>query len=169
MSWCEDNAERLLALEPDALGYALYKGCSVKAAVVSQDERENGLRAILNLGHTIGHALEAVAGYGELLHGEAIAIGMIGSAMLGVELGASPEVYEVTRRALGRAGLPVSLPEHFNTDAVMSAMMHDKKFGEGSMVFVVPTAVGTVEIRGGIAADSIRSIVERLKREEDWT
>ena len=137
--------------EPDALGYALYKGCSVKAAVVSQDERENGLRAILNLGHTIGHALEAVAGYGELLHGEAIAIGMIGSAMLGVELGASPEVYEVTRRALGRAGLPVSLPEHFDTDAVMSAMMHDKKFGEGSMVFVVPTAVGTVEIRGGIA------------------
>ena len=78
VNWCEESAEKLLGLDPEALEYALFNGCSVKAAVVSQDERENGLRAILNLGHTIGHALEAVAGYGVLEHGEAIAIGMIG-------------------------------------------------------------------------------------------
>ncbi|MCM3747410.1 3-dehydroquinate synthase [Paenibacillus pasadenensis] len=169
VDWCIDNATRLLELEPDALGYALYKGCSVKAAVVSEDETEQGLRAILNLGHTIGHALEAVAGYNELQHGEAIAIGMIGSAMLGVQLGASPDVYERTRRSLGIVGLPIRLPQHFDTERIMEAMMHDKKFGEGKMVFVVPTAIGKVEIRNDIQSEWIRDIVERLKREESWT
>ncbi|WP_127506552.1 3-dehydroquinate synthase [Paenibacillus humicus] len=169
VEWIVGHAGQLLALEPDVLGHALYKGCSVKAEVVSRDERENGLRAILNLGHTIGHALEAVAGYDELRHGEAISIGMIGSAMLGVELGAPLEVYETTKRALESVGLPVALPEHYDTDAVMEAMMHDKKFGEGRMTFIVPTAVGTVEIRNGIEAGMVRAIVERLKREERWT
>ncbi|SDR83844.1 3-dehydroquinate synthase [Paenibacillaceae bacterium GAS479] len=169
VKWCDDNADRLLALDPEALGYALYKGCSVKAAVVSEDETEQGLRAILNLGHTIGHALEAVAGYNELQHGEAISIGMIGSAMLGVQLGAPIEVYERTRRALGLVGLPMTLPEHLDTNRIMEALMHDKKFGEGKLVFVVPTAIGKVEIRNDIRSEWILAIVERLKREESWT
>ncbi|GLX68973.1 3-dehydroquinate synthase [Paenibacillus glycanilyticus] len=164
-AWCEDNAERLLALEPDALGYALYKGCSVKAAVVSKDERENDLRAILNLGHTIGHALEAVAGYGELLHGEAISIGMIGSARLGLRYGASEEVYTTTKRVLSKMGLPVKLAEHFDVEAIMDAMMHDKKFSESTMVFVVPTEIGKVEIKKDVQAAWVREIVEQLKLE----
>ncbi|PLT45656.1 3-dehydroquinate synthase [Paenibacillus pasadenensis] len=168
VDWCVRHADRLLSLDPEALGYALFKGCEVKAAVVSADETEQDLRAILNLGHTIGHALEAVAGYGELLHGEAISIGMIGSALLGVQLGAPQEVYLRTREALGKAGLPVSLPEHFDTDRIMEAMMHDKKFGEGKMVFVVPTAIGEVEIRSDIREQWVRDIVERLKREASW-
>ncbi|QJC51873.1 3-dehydroquinate synthase [Paenibacillus albicereus] len=168
VDWCIDNAERLLALDAEALGYALYKGCAVKADIVSSDETEQGVRAILNLGHTIGHALEAVAGYNELHHGEAISIGMIGSAMLGVQLGAPQEVYLRTREALGKAGLPVSLPEHFDTDRIMEAMMHDKKFGEGKMVFIVPTAIGEVEIRQDIRQQWVRDIVERLKREASW-
>lgn len=165
VDWCEEHAEKLLALDPDALGYALYKGCSVKAAVVSQDERENDLRAILNLGHTIGHALEAVAGYNELLHGEAISIGMIGSAKLGLRYGAPEEVYTVTKRVLAACGLPVRLPEHFDVDAVMEAMMHDKKFTEGTMVFVVPTAIGKVEIKSDVQVAWVREIVEQLKQE----
>ncbi|MDQ6418227.1 3-dehydroquinate synthase [Paenibacillus sp. LHD-117] len=165
VDWCDVNAEKLLALDPEALGYALYKGCGVKANVVSQDERENGLRAILNLGHTIGHALEAVAGYNELQHGEAISIGMIGSAKLGVRYGAPDEVYTVTKRALERCGLPVVLPQHFDVDAVMAAMMHDKKFAEGTMVFVVPTAIGKVEIKSDVPVEWVREIVEELKRE----
>ncbi|REE94283.1 3-dehydroquinate synthase [Paenibacillus taihuensis] len=165
VTWCDENAGKLLALDADALGYALYKGCSVKAAVVSKDERENDLRAILNLGHTIGHALEAVAGYNELLHGEAIAIGMIGSAKLGVRLGAPEEVYHVTKRVLSRVGLPVRLPEHLDTDEIMRAMMHDKKFQEGTMVFIVPTAIGTVEINKSVSAALVREIVEELKQE----
>lgn len=163
--WCEENADKLLALDPEALGYALFKGCSVKAEVVSQDERENDLRAILNLGHTIGHALEAVAGYGVLLHGEAISIGMIGSAKLGMRYGAPEEVYTVTKRVLAKCGLPVSLPESFDVDAIMNAMMHDKKFTEGTMVFVVPTAIGKVEIKPDVPVEWIREIVEQLKEE----
>ncbi|MFF2482165.1 3-dehydroquinate synthase [Paenibacillus sp. NPDC058071] len=163
--WCGENADRLLALEPDALGYALHKGCSVKAAVVSKDERENDLRAILNLGHTIGHALEAVAGYGELLHGEAISIGMIGSAKLGLRYGAPEEVYTVTKSVLAKCGLPVKLPAEFDVDAIMEAMMHDKKFSENTMVFVVPTAIGTVEIKRDVPVAWVREIVEQLKLE----
>ena len=109
VQWCEENAE-LLALDPDALGYALYKGCSVKAAVVSKDERENDLRAILNLGHTIGHALEAVAGYGELLHGEAISIGMVGSARLRLSLAHRRKSTRLRSASCQAVGLPVKLP-----------------------------------------------------------
>jgi len=166
-SWVEANAERLLALDPEALAYALYVGCGVKARVVSQDEREGGLRAILNLGHTIGHALEAVAGYGELTHGEAISIGMCGSARLAVRLGHAPEdVYEATRRVLSRLGLPVSLPAHFETDAIMEAMMHDKKFRGGEMVFVLPKEIGVVDIVKGIPSALVRDVVESLKQGE---
>lgn len=164
-TWVDENAERLLALDADALGYALAVGCGIKAQVVSQDERENSLRMILNLGHTIGHALEAVAGYNELLHGEAISIGMVGSARLGVKLGAPQEVYDVTKRVLARLGLPVQLPQHLDTDAIMEAMLHDKKFSEGTMVFVVPTAVGQVEINKSVSTELVREIVEQLKQE----
>ncbi|MFD0711161.1 3-dehydroquinate synthase [Paenibacillus sp. GCM10027626] len=165
VAWCDDHAEQLCALDHEALSYALYKGCSVKAAVVSEDERENGLRAILNLGHTIGHALEAVAGYNELLHGEAISIGMIGSARLAVALGAPEEIYNVTKRVLTKVGLPIRLPAHLDTDAIMEAMQHDKKFQEGTMVFIVPAAIGKVEINTQVSASLVREIVEQLKQE----
>jgi len=163
--WCGDNAERLMRLEPDALGRALYEGCRVKSIVVSKDERENDLRAILNLGHTIGHALEAVAGYGELLHGEAIAIGMVGSARLAAKFGYEASIETETESLMRKFGLPVRIPEAYDTDAIMAAMMHDKKFSEGNMVFVVPTAIGTVEIRNDVPAVWVREIVESLKGE----
>ena len=166
-AWCEDNAEKLLALDPEALAYALYVGCGVKAWVVSQDEREGGLRAILNLGHTIGHALEAVAGYGELTHGEAISIGMCGSAKLAERLGFAKEpVYSATRRLLAKLELPVALPSHFETDAILEAMMHDKKFRGGEMVFVLPQEIGAVEIVKGIPSTLVRDVVESLKQRE---
>ncbi|MFD0867786.1 3-dehydroquinate synthase [Chlamydia abortus] len=166
VDWCRDHADRLLALEPEALATALYTGCKVKAAVVSQDEKENGLRAILNLGHTIGHALEAVAGYNELLHGEAISIGMVGAARLAMKLGHPESIYRETKEILSRFGLPVRLPEHMDTEQIMSAMMHDKKFKEGKMVFIIPTAIGKVEINHQISVEWVRETVEQLKREE---
>lgn len=167
VDWCEQNADKLRALDADSLGYALYKGCGVKASVVSQDEKELGLRAILNLGHTIGHALEAVAGYNELQHGEAISIGMVGAARLGVRCGAPQDVYTTTKRVLAKCGLPVSLPRHYDVDAIMAAMMHDKKFSEGTMVFIVPTAIGSVEIRSDVSVEWVREIVEELKLEAE--
>lgn len=165
-AWCEDNAEKLIRLDAEALQYGLYMGCSVKASVVSKDERENDLRAILNLGHTIGHALEAVAGYNELLHGEAVSIGMVGAAKLSVRLGHPEHIYTVTKRILAKFGLPTRVPENYDTDAIMNAMMHDKKFKEGKMVFVVPTDIGKVEINKNVSAEWIREIVDELKRED---
>jgi 3-dehydroquinate synthase len=163
VGWCDDHAEQLLALEPEALGYALYEGCKVKAAVVSEDERENDHRAILNLGHTIGHALEAVAGYGQLLHGEAIAIGMIGSARLAARFGYGEDIAMETERILRKYGLPVRIPYGCDPDEVMRAMQHDKKFSEGRMVFVVPTKIGGVEIRSDVPSDWVREIVQDLR------
>ncbi|MEX2416209.1 MAG: 3-dehydroquinate synthase [Paenibacillaceae bacterium] len=165
VAWCDQNTEALLALNSDALQHALYEGIRIKANVVSLDERENDMRAILNLGHTIGHALEAVAGYNKLLHGEAISIGMVGAAKLAVRLGSPEIVYIETKRLLTNLGLPVRLPEHLDTDEIMSAMMHDKKFKEGQMVFVLPTAIGTVEIRKGVQAEIVREVLTELKRE----
>jgi len=164
--WCDDNADKLLALDPEALSYALYTGCKVKAIVVSQDERENDLRAILNLGHTIGHALEAVAGYGELLHGEAIAIGMVGAAKLAQQFGYDESIHTITKNLFIKYGLPVSIPAHLDTDSIMSAMMHDKKFKEGKMVYIIPMEIGKVEIRKDVTVDQVRGIVELLKKED---
>jgi len=165
VEWLEANAEKLLTQDAEALMRGLYEGCKVKAHVVSQDERENDLRAILNLGHTIGHALEAVAGYGELLHGEAISIGMIGSAKLAQRFGYSNDIETVTRRLLQKFGLPVVLPSRYGTDAIMAAMAHDKKFKEGKMTFVVPTGIGSVEINKNVPPEWVRQTVEELKGE----
>ncbi|MGZ9586914.1 3-dehydroquinate synthase [Paenibacillus marinisediminis] len=164
-AWCNDHASELVKLNEEKLQYGLFTGCSVKAQVVSRDERENDLRAILNLGHTIGHALEAVGNYGELLHGEAISIGMVGAARLAAALGEDAGLEERTRQLMEAFGLPTVIPSHYDTDAIMNAMMHDKKFSEGSMVFVVPTAIGRVEIRRDVPVSLVRDIVNSLKGE----
>jgi len=165
VDWCIEHAPKLLDKDSEALSYALYKGCSVKAKVVSEDEQENGLRGILNLGHTIGHALEAVAGYNELLHGEAISIGMIGSAHIGVYFGASESLLHKTTLALESIGLPTRIPAQYSTDEIIEAMMHDKKFKEGDIVFIVPTEIGKVEIRNDVPVSLIKEVIERLKQE----
>ncbi|MEB3103819.1 3-dehydroquinate synthase [Ferviditalea candida] len=165
VAWCGEHSEELLNLQQAALQHALYEGCRIKSLVVSQDERESGLRAVLNLGHTIGHALEAVAKYQELLHGEAISIGMVGAAILSVRMGNPEYIYTETKKLLQKFRLPVSIPEHMDTEAIMRAMMHDKKFKEGTMVFVIPADIGKVEIRGNIPADWVRETIEQLKKE----
>lgn len=163
--WIDEHADRLLAMEPEAVGHALHEGCRIKAEVVSADERENGLRAILNMGHTIGHAIEAVAGYGELLHGEAISIGMVGEAKLAVHYGCPESVWRETARMLTKFGLPVSLPGELDPDRILDAMSHDKKFREGRTVFALPVAIGRTEIKDGIPIALVREILEQLRQE----
>ncbi|MBO2945019.1 3-dehydroquinate synthase [Paenibacillus sp. F411] len=162
--WCLEHADDLLALDADTLTYGLERGCAIKAEVVSSDERESGWRAVLNLGHTIGHAVEAVGGYGRFLHGEAIAIGMAGSAMLAEELGRSG-LYDETVKMLQAIQLPVTLPGDVSVDEVMEAMQHDKKFSEGQMVFIVPEEIGRVSIVKDVPVTVVRSVVERLQKE----
>lgn len=166
VEWCSNHADELLALDPDALQYGLYEGCRVKSIVVSHDEREQGLRAILNLGHTIGHALEAVGQYGDLLHGEAISIGMVGAARLAERFGYSPNIHQETKRLLERFGLPTQLPESAPIDSIMHAMMHDKKFKEGRMVFIIPVDIGAVKIRSDVPVDWVRETLVQLKKGE---
>ncbi|KHL94365.1 3-dehydroquinate synthase [Paenibacillus sp. IHB B 3415] len=164
--WCREHAGELLALDPEALGYALERGCAIKADVVCNDETEQGQRAILNLGHTIGHAIEAVGGYGVFLHGEAIAIGMAGSALLAAKLGRDRAIYEDTVSMLTALSLPVRLPVEYDEDELMEAMMHDKKFKEGRMTFIVPDDIGAVSIVGDVQASDVRGVIAQLKKEE---
>lgn len=163
--WCREHASELLALDAEALGYAIERGCAVKASVVGTDERENGLRAILNLGHTIGHAIEAVGGYGVFLHGEAISIGMAGSALLAAKLGRDRVIYEDTVSMLSALSLPVRLPAEYSADQLMEAMMHDKKFKEGKMTFIVPDSIGAVSIINDVQQSAVREVIAQLKKE----
>ncbi|MDI6631954.1 MAG: 3-dehydroquinate synthase, partial [Thermoanaerobacteraceae bacterium] len=122
-SWLEANIDRLLNLEPAALEHAIAASCRIKAAVVSADETETGLRAILNFGHTVGHALEAVTGYQRFVHGEAVAIGMVAAARLAVRLGyfEPPGAERITGLVL-RAGLPAEVPAGVVPGALLEAM-----------------------------------------------
>lgn len=164
--WCEEHAEELLGLDSQALEYALYMGCSIKAKVVSEDERELGLRAILNLGHTTGHAIEAVAKYDQFVHGEAISIGMAAAAKLAQNYGGGEQLYETTVRMLSRFGLPTALPLDIDINALMQAMMHDKKFKGGSMTFIIPKQIGKVEIRSDIQPEHVKHALEYIRRGE---
>jgi 3-dehydroquinate synthase len=166
VAWIDHNAFKLLELDSEALEFALYHGCRIKSIIVSQDERENNLRAILNLGHTIGHALEAVAKYNEFLHGEAISIGMVGAARLAVLLGNPDEIYTETKRILRKLGLPIQLPPHLEVNEIMNAMMHDKKFDSGRMTFIIPTGIGEVEINNEVTLQQVSTVLELLKQEE---
>ena len=126
-----------------------------------QDEREEtGLRAVLNYGHTFGHALEALCGYGELLHGEAVAIGMLCAARLAERLGRIDG--DVTRRQrdlLAALGLPTELPK-LDADRIMETMMRDKKVQHGRLRFVLPTAMGSVELVGDVDPADVRAAIE---------
>ncbi|MNW32632.1 3-dehydroquinate synthase [compost metagenome] len=163
--WCGEHTQDLLNLDPEALGYGLTMGCSVKAKVVSTDETEQGLRAILNLGHTIGHALEAIGGYGEFLHGEAISIGMAAAALIAVNRGRDRELYNETVKLLQGFGLPTVMPNHLDENEIISAMMHDKKFKESQIVFVLPVSIGKVEVVSDVKLEEVISVIQELKKE----
>lgn len=140
--WCEQNAAALRALDPQAVTYAIQRSCELKAHVVSQDERESGLRAILNLGHTFGHAIEAGLGYGEWLHGEAVGCGMVQAAELSADLlGLSREDVARVRRVVEAIGCPTVAPD-LGTDRWVRLMGNDKKAEGGTLRFVLLPRIG---------------------------
>ncbi len=140
--WLEANLHRLLAKEPEALAHAIYESCRNKAEVVALDERENGVRAHLNLGHTFGHAIEAGTGYGTWLHGEAVAAGMVLAARLSQRLGhlTAADVLRITA-ILARAGLPAEAPD-LGLERYFELMAHDKKVEGGRLKFVLLERIG---------------------------
>jgi len=156
-NWLEENMRALLDREPAALAYAIQRCCEIKAGVVAEDERESGRRAILNFGHTFGHAIEHCVGYGECLHGEAVSIGMIMAAELsGI---AEPEVDRL-RSVLVAAGLPVA-PPAISADDWMRAMGMDKKVQQKKLRFVLLRSLGDAHVTEAYDAASLRRIVGR--------
>ncbi|NYT25275.1 3-dehydroquinate synthase [Alcaligenaceae bacterium] len=146
-SWCEENAAALRALDLEAVAYAIRRSCELKARVVSQDERESGMRAILNLGHTFGHAIEAGLGYGEWLHGEAVGCGMVQAAELSADLlGLPGEDVERVRRVVEAIGCPVVAPD-LGDARWIELMLHDKKAEGGKLRFVLLPRIGEAECR----------------------
>lgn len=126
--WLEENLDRLYTLDEDALTYAIARCCQIKAEVVAQDEKESGIRALLNLGHTFGHAIEAELGYGNWLHGEAVSSGTVMAARTSLLRGLiSEEQFERIVALLRRAKLPVHTPDSMSFDDFIKHMMRDKK------------------------------------------
>ncbi len=163
LEWLEVNLERLLERDPEALQYAIYRSCENKAEVVVADEHENGERALLNLGHTFGHAIETGMGYGEWLHGEAVATGTMMAAELSFQLGwiGRGEVLRI-ENLFKRAGLPVTGPA-FGGERYLELMQHDKKVQDGKLRLVLLKQIGQAVISDVAShAEIAKAIVARL-------
>jgi 3-dehydroquinate synthase len=155
-SWLQQNVEGLKNKEKQALVYAIKRSCEIKAEVVAKDEREGGLRAILNLGHTFGHAIEADQGYGVWLHGEAVGVGMVMACNLSARLGwLDSSVLLSATDLISRAGLPTSPPEDMSTDAFMKYMAVDKKVLDKTLRLVLLTACGNAVVTSDFSSQAL--------------
>ncbi|NPV26184.1 MAG: 3-dehydroquinate synthase [Firmicutes bacterium] len=158
----EDHLPAILNKRPAELLEVVRRSCAIKAQVVERDEREHGLRAILNFGHTVGHAVETVTGYQKYRHGEAVAVGMAAAAYLAEDLGrwSSKE----TTRLIGllrRTGLPTAVPE-LEPAVLRRALEHDKKIASGQIRFVLPHHLGRVEVVGGLPEAALMAALTRV-------
>ena len=157
--WLDHNLAALLARERSALAHAVRRSCELKAQVVAADERETGLRAILNFGHTFGHAFEAGAGYGEWLHGEAVAAGMVMAAELSARVGLLSRADAARVRALiARAGLPVAGPA-LSAERILELMQVDKKAVAGRIRFVLLNGIGAALVKGDVDERIVREVI----------
>ncbi|WP_019613549.1 3-dehydroquinate synthase [Psychromonas ossibalaenae] len=160
-SWLETNVEAIKAQQPQALIYMIKRCCEIKAEVVAQDEKEHGIRALLNLGHTFGHAIEAEQGYGNWLHGEAVAAGMVLAGKTALILGLidRPQVEQIMR-LIKQFDLPLSAPESMDYEHFAEHMQLDKKVQDGKLRLVLPTSIGTSELISNVSEAVLRSVIE---------
>ena len=156
----EKHLDRLMDLESDGLQYIVKRSCEIKASVVTQDERDEGLRAILNFGHTICHALEAATQYSQYRHGEAVAFGMVCATEISLRLrSTSIGTVERINGLVERLRLPTKI-ENVNADDVMAFLRHDKKVHDGRVRFVLPRKIGDVIITDEVPDDVIRNTLK---------
>ena len=155
-AYLESHVAELLARDDEALGHVIARCCRLKGDVVQQDEREEtGLRAVLNYGHTFAHAFEALTGYGTLLHGEAVAMGMICASQLAERLGRVDARFTARQRELLAAlGLPIK-PPPLEPDQILRVMAHDKKVEHGHLRFVLPARLGHCELVEAVSPDEV--------------
>lgn len=161
-AYLEDHFDAINDRDLEALQHIIARSCRLKADVVEQDEEERtGLRAILNYGHTFAHAYEALLGYGTLLHGEAVAIGMIHAGQLAEEIGLVDAEFNVRQLALIEAfGLPTQLPSLLDVDAIVGRMRIDKKSLDGEMRFILPERLGKVRLFDDVAIEAVTRVLK---------
>ncbi len=159
--YLEAHVPQLADRDDAVLAEVIARCCRLKADVVEQDEREeSGPRAVLNYGHTFAHPLESLPGYGEILHGEAVSIGMLCASRLAERLGRIDASMTERQRALLEAlGLPVAMPQ-LDHERVLESMMHDKKVQHGKLRFVLPSRMGHVELVGDVEAAEVRAVLD---------
>jgi 3-dehydroquinate synthase len=167
-AWLEQHAPDILQREPQVLERLIYRCCQLKAQVVEQDEFETkGLRAILNYGHTFGHAFETVSGYGTLLHGEAVAMGMICASRLAERLGwVASEVTDRQVSLLDALRLPTKPLKSWDMKRIIKVMVHDKKTQANQLRFVLPTCIGAVESGIEVADEVVREVLSASANQE---
>ncbi|TWU24111.1 3-dehydroquinate synthase [Novipirellula galeiformis] len=163
-AWLEANASGLVARDDGTVRAAIAESCQSKARVVGEDEREtSGRRAILNYGHTFAHAIEATVGYGQLLHGEAVSIGMQMAANMAVDLGiCEPTLLPRQTELIQACGLPTTFPEA-NAEAMLPVMQRDKKVSHGKLRFILPERIGSVRLVGDIDPSSVVKAIESCR------
>jgi len=159
--WLEEHMHDLLERDPEALSYAIEVSCRCKAEIVAADEKEGGVRALLNLGHTFGHAIETSTGYGNWLHGEAVATGMLMAADLSMRMGNLTE-HDVERvdNILDMAMLPTRAPHHMDYDHFIELMAVDKKVRDGKINFVLFNKLGDAMITSAYDPELLRETIE---------
>ena len=157
--WLEQNIDALIARDAEAITHAVVESCRIKAEIVAADEREDGERALLNFGHTFGHAIETATGYGSWLHGEAVAAGMVMAAALSERvIGLSHQDAQRIRALIARAGLPVESPA-IDRDRWLEIMARDKKVLGGTARFVLIRELGAGVVRDGVAQRDVLAVV----------
>ena len=155
--WLEQNIELLKARDKQALAYAIERSCALKAEIVAADERESGQRALLNLGHTFGHAIETGTGYGNWLHGEAVATGMLMAADLSARHGwLSLDAVRRTEKLLQQSNLPTNTPDEMDTARFLELMAVDKKVVDGGLRLVLLKAIGDAVLTSDFDAGKLR-------------
>ncbi len=159
-AWIEANAEALLAGDTAALAQAIAVSCRHKAGIVARDETEQGERMLLNFGHTFGHAIETAQGYGGLLHGEAVAVGMMLAADLSARLGmAAPADSQRLRALLERLGLPATIPVGLDAGTLLDRMRLDKKAVSGALRLILWRGLGRAEVMRDVADAEILAVL----------
>ena len=162
--WLENNVGQLLARDTEALTYAVHRSCKNKAEVVAEDELEiSGARALLNLGHTFGHAIETALGYGQWLHGEAVACGMLMAARMSIRLGwLNEEAGERIQALLARAQLPSAPPEALQAESFLEHMVRDKKARAGRLHLVLLRDIGEAVLTGEFPASALKETLQEF-------
>ncbi|SDX14958.1 3-dehydroquinate synthase [Thiocapsa roseopersicina] len=161
LSWLETHMAELLARDADALAYIIRRSCEIKAEIVAEDELEAGQRALLNLGHTFGHAIETATGYGTWLHGEAVGVGICMAADLSARMGWLTDVdVERVRRLVASAGLPVAAPNDLSADRFLELMAVDKKVQDGRLRLVLLQQPGDALVTGDVDPNLLRATLD---------